>query len=208
MGEIWDAGTKFFHANATIRHRDNLIMELTSGNGEAVTDHKKEKILWEDFKVRLGTSEFDTFSVDPNFFMQRSDGLQTLEAPFSNEEIDNVVKALPNDKSPGLDGFSNEFLKRSWSVIKSDFYNLCDAFHNHSVCLRSINSSLIILIPKVDGARMVSAFRPISLLNSSVKLVTKLLANRLQPIITSLVHRKPIWFHKEENNPRLSCLVI
>jgi hypothetical protein len=46
----------------------------------------------------------------------------------------------------------------------------------------------------VDGARSVSEFRPSSLLNSSVKLVTKLLANGLQPIITSLIHKNQYGF--------------
>jgi len=161
----------------------------------AVTDHKeKEEILWEDFKERLGTSEFNDFFVNPSFFLQRRDSLETLEAPFSHEEIDNVIKALPNDKSPGLDGFNNEFLKKSWPIVKHDFYNLCNAFHSNSVCLRSINSSHITLIPKIDGAKLVSEFRPISLLNCSVKLVTKLLANRLQPLITSLIHKNQYGF--------------
>lgn len=35
---------------------------------------------------------------------------------------------------------------------------------------------------------------PISLLNSSVKMITKLLANRLQPIITTLVHKNQYAF--------------
>jgi hypothetical protein len=47
----------------------------------------------------------------------------------------------------------------------------------HSI--QSINGSLITLIPKKDDALKVSDYRPISLLNTSVKIITKLLANRL-----------------------------
>lgn len=185
----------FFHAHATIKHRGNLITELLSGDGSIASGHiEKEHILWEDFKSRLGNSEFNGFCVDTNFFIQRVDNLNYLEQPFSHEEIDNVIRALPNEKSPEPDGFNNEFLKKSWPIIKQDFYSLCDAFYNNSVCLKSINSSYITLIPKVEGARSVNEFRPISLLNSSVKLVTKILANRLQPIITSLVHKNQYGF--------------
>jgi hypothetical protein len=35
----------------------------------------------------------------------------SLEVPFSREEIVKVVKNLPNEKSPGPDGFNNEFIK-------------------------------------------------------------------------------------------------
>ena len=90
-----------------------------------VTDHReKEQILWDDFKVRLGTSEFDGFTINPNFFIQRRGNLEVLEAPFTHEEIDNVIKALPNDKSPGPDGFNNEFLKSCRATIKGDFYKI------------------------------------------------------------------------------------
>lgn len=56
------------------------------------------------------------------------------------------------------------------------------------MCLRSINGSYITLIPKVDGPTRINEYKPISLLNSSVKIITKLLANRLQPLITKLVY--------------------
>ena len=77
------------------------------------------------------------------------------------------------------------FLKRCWPTVKEGFYNLCNAFHINDLCLRSTNSSYITLIPKVEGAQTVSEFRPISLLNTSVKFITKLLANRLQLIHTN-----------------------
>ena len=126
----------------------------------------------------------------------RSVGLIFLEAPFSNSEIDDVIKTLPNDKSPRPDGFSNEFLKKCWPTIKGGFYNLVNAFYQNDLCLQSINSAYITLIPKRDGARIVADFRLISLLNTSVKLITKLLANRLQMLIQKLVHKNQYGFIK------------
>jgi hypothetical protein len=133
---------------------------------------------------------------DLDSLLQDTIDLSTLEAPFSQQEIDSVVKQLPLDKSPGPDGFSNEFLKRCWPIIRHDFYKLCAAFYDGNVCLQSINGSFITLIPKIDGPIRVNDFRPISLLNSSVKLITKVLANRLQPFITKLVHTNQYGFIK------------
>ena len=139
-------------------------------------------------------SEFNGFQVDPHPFINRAENLQCLEEPFSSEEIDGVIKNLPNNKSPGPDGFTNEFYKKCWPIIKTDFYNLCNHFFDSSLCLRSINSSHITLIPKVDNPSSISDYRPISLLNSFVKLITKLLANRLQPLITGIVHKNQYGF--------------
>ena len=65
---------------------------------------------------------------------------------------------------------------------------LCEKFCNNEAYLRSISSSLVTLVPKKDGPQFVSDIRPISLLKSSIKLLTKILANRLQKEVTKLVH--------------------
>lgn len=62
--------------------------------------------------------------------------------------------------------------------------------------MRSINNSYIVLILKNGGPQRVADYRPISLLNSSIKLITKLLANRLQQPIKRLVHQNQYGFIK------------
>jgi hypothetical protein len=185
-----DARTKLFHANATIKYRNNLIAQLQKSNGEIVLNHaEKEKILWEAFKDRLGQSECSSMAFNLSYFLENNLDLAWLKEPFTVEEIDVVIKNLPNDKAPGPNGFNNKFIKRCWHFIKYDFYGLCSAFQDNAVCLKSINDSFITLIPKTDGALLVNDFRPISLLDCSIKLITKLLANRLQAVILQLVHQ-------------------
>jgi hypothetical protein len=87
-------------------------------------------------------------------------------------------------------------LKKCWPIICEDFYSLCDSFFSESICLQSINASHITLIPKKDDPIKVSNYRPISLLNNSVKLITKLLANRLQLVLQSLIHKNQYGFVK------------
>jgi len=50
---------------------------------------------------------------------------------------------------------------------------------SHSADLKSINSSYITLVPKKDNPETVNDFRPISLLNTPLKIIAKLLTNRL-----------------------------
>jgi retron-type reverse transcriptase len=72
-------------------------------------------------------------------------------------------------------------------------------FFEEKINLESINSSYITLIPKTDNPSSASDFRPISLLNSVLKILTKLLANRLQKIILKLVHKNRYGFLKQRS---------
>jgi hypothetical protein len=126
-------------------------------------------------------------------------GLEDLSKPFSMEEIDQVVAHMPSDKSPGPDGFSGLFLKVCWPIIKYDFYRLCNEFWDGSVNLQSINDSFITLIPKTLSPEGPNDYRPISLLNICLKLITKILANRLQAKILQLVHVNQYGFLHSRN---------
>jgi hypothetical protein len=86
---------------------------------------------------------------------------------------------LPLDKSPGPDGFNTNFIKKCWHIIAPDFYRLMEAFFEGNLCLQSINRSFIALVHKKGNPLTASDFRPISLLNCSIKLITTILANRL-----------------------------
>jgi len=79
-------------------------------------------------------------------------------------------------------------MKKCWPLIKDDFYALCQDFFDCNINLESINSSFISLVPKISNPETVNDVRPISLLNCSIKLLTNILAERLQLIILQLLH--------------------
>jgi hypothetical protein len=80
-----------------------------------------------------------------------------------------------------------------------DCYELCLAFYNKDIYLQSINGSYITLIPKIRNPITISDFMPISLLNSSIKLITKILANQLQAVIFQLIHQNQYGFIKSRS---------
>ena len=63
---------------------------------------------------------------------------------------------------------------------------VCSFFQTGHV-LGGLNSSFMILIPKVPGANSVDKFRPIILSNFIFKIITKILANRLASFIGNIV---------------------
>jgi hypothetical protein len=155
-----------------------------------VTDHEgKAALLWTAcYKNRMGVSNHPQMQFDRDNLIQMDIDLSDLVAPFTSEEVDRIVKITPPDKAPGRDGFNGLFFKKCWPMIKEKFYKLYNDFYSGAVNLESINSSYIILVPKVNNPESVNDYRPISLLNSSMKLLTKIQAERLQLLILKLLH--------------------
>jgi hypothetical protein len=117
-----DEGNKFFHANATIKHRRKLITSLQDTSGTECFVHlSKAKLLWESFRIRLGSTDSPFMHFNLQELLQRSDELGCLTEPFSHDEIDKVVQNLPHDKSPGPDGFNTDYVKKCWHIVKRDF---------------------------------------------------------------------------------------
>ncbi|GJZ51537.1 RNA-directed DNA polymerase, eukaryota [Tanacetum coccineum] len=110
-----------------------------------------------------------------------------LESPVSNEEIRRAVWACGDNKSPGPDGFTFEFFRKFWNIVGPDMCEAVGWFFNHNSFARGCNSSFVSLIPKIQDPKLVSDFRPISLIGSLYKVVTKILAMRLSVVISDLV---------------------
>ena len=106
--------------------------------------------------------------------------LSTLDCPFSEEEVWATIKGMPLDKAPGPDGFTGRFYKTCWNIIKGDIMLALEAIQRgHVFKFKLLNTAFITLLPK--------DFRPISLIHSFAKLVTKVMANRLVPLLPTLV---------------------
>lgn len=191
-----DENSELFQAMATHAFRRNYIATLISEDGTSISDHSlKAGALWISFKDRLGIPEFVSIHFELATLIQAVN-LLDMDLPFSKEEIDFAVKSMPSDHPPRPDGFNGLFMKKCWYIISEDFYRLCEAFWNCNVDLECINGSYITLVPKKDNPLTVNDYMPISLLNYSLKLLTKLLVNRLQHVILDVVHENQYGFLK------------
>ncbi|GJV71332.1 RNA-directed DNA polymerase, eukaryota, reverse transcriptase zinc-binding domain protein [Tanacetum coccineum] len=77
-------------------------------------------------------------------------------------------------------------LSSSFTLDQDVFQAVSDFFENGHVP-RGCNASFIALIPKIHDAKIVKDFRPISLIGSIYKIITKILANRLCNVLPCLI---------------------
>ena len=80
------------------------------------------------------------------------------------------------DKSPGPDFFPVFFYRYFWDIVKPKVIRLLDDLFDSSLQLYRINYARVVLIPR-KGTIKVGNFRPISLLNAPVKIISKVLTN-------------------------------
>lgn len=183
-----DANTALFHSQACHRKRKNFISKLVSEDRVLTSHEDKASEIFLFYEKLLGTCEQRDISINLDNLELYQHDLSDLDLPFSEEEVWNIIKQLPSDKAPGRDGFTGRFYKTCWPIIKSDVMAALAAVQSGNFRnLQLLNTALLTLLPKKEDAVMVKDFRPISLIHSFAKLVTKLIAGRLAGKLSALV---------------------
>ncbi|GJY59135.1 RNA-directed DNA polymerase, eukaryota [Tanacetum coccineum] len=183
-----DENTKYFHGILN-KKRSQLAIRGVLAEGDWIEDPVKVKHEFvKHFAARFAIPSSDQIHLEMPFpRMLSEDQIHELESHVTNEEIKRAVWACGVNKSPGPDGFTFEFFRRYWSFIDRDVIDSVQCFFSTGTFPRGCNSSFIALIPKVTDAKLVKDFRPISLIGSIYKIITKILANRLSLVVGDLV---------------------
>jgi hypothetical protein len=183
-----DNNTKFFHQMAN-SHRHNNYMERVEVDGTVFEVESEVRAKVVQFYVSL-YQEQESWrpTVDElDFDMISEEEQALLERKFDREEVLQVVKDLQGDKALGPDGFTMAFFQKCWSVLEEDIMGFFEEVHTYCKFERSLNASFIALIPKKQNATNIRDFRPISLIGSVYKLLSKVLANRLRGVLDHLI---------------------
>jgi len=183
-----DANTSFFHQQARYRKNKNFISKLHEDGQILVSQEEKQEAVLNFYENLLGTAEDREYTINLDALGIQQHDLSSLDSPFTEEEVWTTVRDLPLDKAPGPDGFTGRFYVSCWGCIKGDVLAALAAIQSgHVTRFRLLNTAFITLLPKQLDATQVKDFRPISLIHSVAKLVTKIMANRLAPLLPSLV---------------------
>lgn len=115
---------------------------------------------------------------------QSNNNLSPLITP---DEIRIAIKNLKISTSPGSDGLTSAFYKKFQPLLTPlllEIYN--NAFIRHQLP-PSQNQAIIKLLPKTTSLHTVTGYRPISLLNTDYKILSKILTYRLTQQIQTYI---------------------
>ncbi|KAJ1099813.1 hypothetical protein NDU88_004908 [Pleurodeles waltl] len=135
------------------------------------------------------------------------DGLPLLS------EIQEAIRSLANGKTPGPDGLPAEFFKAYSTQLAPKLLTLygeaiVSACLPHTLREATLDS---LLKPHKDPTSLHS-YRPLALLNTDYKILAKVVAMRLAPLVPALVHDLRRFFRILMSScchwPQVGCLVI
>lgn len=89
-----------------------------------------------------------------------------LSLPVEAEEMKRTMfslnsNKLNSNKAPGPDGYSAHFFKSAWEIVSQDVIEAIKSFFASGKLLREVNSTIIVLVPKVPNPTVMGDFRPL-----------------------------------------------
>lgn len=90
-------------------------------------------------------------------------------------------------KAPGNDGFQAGFYQLFWEELGHHVCKFVKDVFNGAELGEDVNMTILVLIPKINNPQLFSHLRPISLCTVLYKMITKVIANRLKPVMNQFV---------------------
>ena len=177
-----------------LRHAaDRHITRVTSPDGQRRTTNEAICREFRQYFLQLFTREpglssaqFDTYLADcPRLSATEA---ARCEGRIKEEEIWEALKSVGLDKSPGIDGLPYEVylrLSRMFVSLLATIYN--NWMRQGSIPRRFTRGIVKLLRKNKHGGDGISNFRLLTMLNTDLKILAKILANLLQTVLPILI---------------------
>ncbi|KAL3819736.1 hypothetical protein ACJIZ3_005641 [Penstemon smallii] len=187
-----DKNTRFFHAKASARNRTNTIEGLRDSYGmwcsELVDIERVVVQYFGDIFTSSQPSAEDIKAITNALDRKVDERMnQRLLQRYTAEEVTFALSLMHPLKSPGPNGLPVLFYQKFWNIIKNDVISATLDFLNNQNFHEDSNFTHVVLIPKCKSPTSITQFRPISLCNVIYKLSSKVIVNRLKPIMNSII---------------------
>jgi hypothetical protein len=200
-----DSNTSFFHRQAQSRRKKNTVTTITSSTGQQIDTYDQIKAeafqhyntLYQQPREESMQEEVDSLLANIPSLVSDAENNQ-LTQEITEEEMCKAAWSLEPDKAPGPDGFPIRFFRHFWDVIKRDLKKMLNYTLRKQKIGGATNSTFLALIPKDSNPSNFTRFHPISLCNSSYKILTKIIANRLNPLLPKLISENQTGFLRDK----------
>ena len=160
------------------KQRDkNQINKIRNKNGEITTDNTEIQRIVRDYYQQLyankmnNLEEMDKFLEKYNFPKLNQEETEDLNRPTTSMEIETLIRNLPENKSPGPDGFTAKFYQKFRQQVTPVLLKLFQKIAEEGKLPNSFYEATITLKPKPDkDATKKENYRPISLMNIDAKI--------------------------------------
>lgn len=175
---------------------DQTIHKVRDDKGHVLIKPKEINDRFLQFYTELYTSKCNIdSSVMANFLDEcrlpklSEDDLNTLNSDIHSSEIQKAITSLKSGKAPGPDGLPSELYKKFNDMLMPFLHRMYTQAQLDNILPSTLTEATITVIHKKGkDALHVGSYRPISLLNIDGKIYAKILANRLNPLMSSMIH--------------------
>ena len=176
------------------RYTDRYVEFVKSPDGRILRSNPKmREAFWANFRDRFArcpdipVQDFRNYLA--NFPRLGAAEAASCKSLFTECEVRNALKQVDLNKSPGLDGLRYEVYLRMSHTFVPILMDVCYHWFAKGTIPGSITKGVITLLKK--GGRHVwedlDDYRPKTLLNTELKILARVLANRLQLVIGDLI---------------------
>ena len=154
-----------------------------------------ENVYKSDNPTMKDIEDFLAFDDDGMTPKLNENSTQVCEGSISLQECIDALKTMPNNKTPGTDGFPTEFYKHFIQELGEYLIRSFEYSFIHGRLSIDQRRAIINLIPKKDKDPLyISNWRPISILNTDYKIIAKCLAIRLKKVLPEIINNDQTGF--------------
>ena len=173
------------------KQQQQTIPTLTQVNNSTVACPPDHKTVHEHFTSKWGTpapeTNHESYLEDIKSFSDCTQPIDTSQVMIFENEISQAIQSFKDHTAPGLDGITIEFYK---SFSKQLTPILCEIYNNiflRKTLTSSQKHAYVKLLPKAGPSKDITNWRPVSLLNVDYKILAKILANRITPLLDDYI---------------------
>eukprot|EP00253_Pinus_taeda_P010037 PITA_10037 len=133
-----------------------------------------------------------------SFYLGIEEAGRELTKEITIGELEATLKWFKKDKSPGLDGWSIKFYLDFFETLGNDLLNVIEHSRTSGKIHESFTSTFFALIPKSDNPSTFDNYKPISLFNCIYTVMAKIIANRMQAILSKYISLEKISFLQDQ----------